>query len=65
MIRQARAGDAVLVNPNPREMTGRTQTLPWWLGEEWVKTTENRIHWPRCSGKFCFSLVGALKGTQE
>ncbi len=30
-----------------REMTGRTQTLPRWLGEEGVKTTENKIHWRR------------------
>jgi hypothetical protein len=28
-------------------MTGRRQTLPWWLGAEGVKTTENKIHWPR------------------
>jgi hypothetical protein len=25
-----------------REMTGRTQTLLWWLGGEGVKTTENK-----------------------
>jgi hypothetical protein len=24
-------------------MTGRTQTLPWWLGGEGVETTENKI----------------------
>ncbi len=32
-------------------MTGtcRTQTLPWWLGREGVKTTENKIYWARCS----------------
>jgi hypothetical protein len=24
-------------------MTGRTQTLPWWLGEGRVKTTENKV----------------------
>jgi hypothetical protein len=29
-----------------REMTGRAQTLPWWLGGEGVKTTENKIQWP-------------------
>jgi len=29
MIRQAHTGDTVLVKSN--EMTGRTQTLPWWL----------------------------------
>jgi hypothetical protein len=23
-------------------MTDRTQTLPWWLGREEVKTTENK-----------------------
>ncbi len=38
MIWQARAGVTVLVKS--KEMTGRTQTLPWWLGEE-VKMTEN------------------------
>ncbi len=46
MIRQARIGDTVLVKS--REMTGRTQTFPWWLGGEVVKTTENKIH-PRCN----------------
>ncbi len=48
MIRQARTGDTVLVKS--REMTGRTQTLPWWLRGEGIKnrkTTENKIHWPR------------------
>jgi hypothetical protein len=40
-IRQARTGNAVLVNS--REMTGRTQILPWWLGEGRVKTTENKV----------------------
>ncbi len=29
MIRQARTGDTVFVKSG--EMTGRTQTLPWWL----------------------------------
>jgi hypothetical protein len=44
---QARTGDTVLVKS--REMTGRTQTLPWWLREEGVKTTEkNILHWPHC-----------------
>ncbi len=43
--RQARTRDAVLKS---RETTGRSQTLPWWLGGEGVKTTENKIHWPRC-----------------
>jgi len=61
MIRQARTSDALLVKS--REITGRTQTMPWWLGEEGVKTTENRIHWPHCSRQFCFSLVRALKET--
>ncbi len=28
-----------------REMTGKAQTLPWWLGGEGVKTTENKIRW--------------------
>jgi hypothetical protein len=44
MIRQARPGDTVL--GNSREITGRSQRLPWWLGVEGVKTTENKIHWP-------------------
>ncbi len=30
-------------------MAGRTQTLPWWLEGEGVKTTENKIYWPRCA----------------
>jgi hypothetical protein len=42
MDRRVRTGDTVLVKR--REMTGRTQTLPWWLGREEVKTTENKIH---------------------
>jgi hypothetical protein len=39
MDRQLRTGDTVLVNS--REMTGRSQTLPWLLGEvgEGAKTT--------------------------
>jgi hypothetical protein len=39
MDRQARTGDSVL-------LTGRSQTLLWWLGRGGVKTTENKIHWP-------------------
>jgi hypothetical protein len=35
MDRQARTGDTVLVVR--REMTGRTQTPPWWRGGEEVK----------------------------
>ncbi len=31
-IGQARTGDTVLAKSG--EMTGRTQTLPWWLGEK-------------------------------
>jgi hypothetical protein len=45
MDRQARTHDSVLVKST--EMTGRSQTLPWWLGRGGVKTTENKIHWPR------------------
>ncbi len=30
-----------------REMTGRKQTLQWWMGGEGVKTTGNKIPWPR------------------
>jgi hypothetical protein len=47
MIRQARAEDTVLVT----EMTDRTKTLPWWVGGEEVKTTENKIHRPHCPAK--------------
>jgi hypothetical protein len=46
MIRQARTGDTVLLLVKTREMTGRAQTLPWWLRGEGVKTTENKIRWP-------------------
>jgi hypothetical protein len=45
MDRKAHPGDAVLVNS--REMTCRSQTLPWWLGVEEVKTKEIKIHLPR------------------
>jgi hypothetical protein len=45
MDRQALAGVTMLVKS--REMTGRSQTLAWWLGEEGVKTTEIKIHWLR------------------
>jgi hypothetical protein len=38
MSRQALTGDTVLVRSI--ESTGRSQTLPWWLGEGGVKTTE-------------------------
>jgi hypothetical protein len=31
-----------------REMTGRSQTVPWWL-EGGIKTTENKMHRPRWS----------------
>jgi hypothetical protein len=41
---QARTGNTVL--DKSREMTGRTQTLPWWLRGEGVKTTEKK-HRPR------------------
>jgi hypothetical protein len=45
MHRQARPGDTVLVKR--RELTGRSQTLQEVGG---VKTTENKIPWPRWSG---------------
>ncbi len=45
MDRQACTRDTVLVKS--REMTGRSQTLPWWLGGGRVKTTETKIHWTR------------------
>jgi hypothetical protein len=40
MDRQARTSDTVLVKS--REMTGRSQTLPRWLGKGGEKTTENK-----------------------
>jgi hypothetical protein len=40
MIRQDRTGDTVLVQS--REMTGRSITLPRWLGGEGVETTEKK-----------------------
>ncbi len=54
MDRQARTHDTVLVKS--REMTGRSQTLPCWLGGEGVKTTEIKIHWPRCANLSVLSL---------
>jgi hypothetical protein len=48
LIWQARTADTVLVKS--REMTDRTQTLPWSAeGVKGVKTTENKIHWPHWS----------------
>jgi hypothetical protein len=42
-------------------MTGRSQTLLWWPGEKGVKTTENKMHWPRCmSNKFSISTASFL-----
>jgi hypothetical protein len=38
-IRQARTGNTVLVMS--RKMTGRTQTLPWWLGGRRGKDDRN------------------------
>ena len=42
MIRQDRTGDTVLVKM--REMTDRSQALPWGQGGGGVKTTENKIY---------------------
>ncbi len=44
--RQDRIRNTVLVKK--REMTGRSQTMAQWLGRGEIKTTENKIHWPRC-----------------
>jgi hypothetical protein len=57
MIRQARTGDTVLAKS--RETTGRTQTLPWWLGGEGVKTTENKIH------KFSLGEITRVEGVDR
>jgi hypothetical protein len=52
MIRQASTdGTMLAMLVKNREMTGRIQTRPWWLGGEGVKTTENKILWPRCLGQ--------------
>jgi hypothetical protein len=44
MDRLAHTRDTLLVTS--REMTGRSQTLPCWMRGD-IKTTENKIHWPR------------------
>ncbi len=54
--RQARTGDIVLVKS--REMTGRSQTLPWRLGGGGVKTIKNKIRWSRCGNLFfCNEII--------
>jgi hypothetical protein len=45
MDRQVRAVDTVLVKS--RERTDWSQTVPLWLSGDGLKTTENKIHWPR------------------
>jgi hypothetical protein len=52
MDRQARKGDTVLFER--RVMTGRKQTMPWWLGGGGVKTTENKIQGWRNQWKISF-----------
>jgi hypothetical protein len=42
MDRQANLCNTVLVKGI--EMTGRSQTLPWWIMKGEVKTTGNKIH---------------------
>jgi hypothetical protein len=44
MDRQTRTGDTVLFKS--REMRGRIQTLPLWLGGEGGKDDRNKIHPP-------------------
>ncbi len=56
MDRRARTGDTVLVKS--REITDRPQTLPWWQGGGGVKTTENKIHRPRCCKACPSSILG-------
>jgi hypothetical protein len=61
--RPASTSDTVLVKSKTksREMRGRSQTLPWWLRGERVKTTENKLRWVGSSfpppvlntGSFC------------
>ncbi len=51
MDRQARTSDTVLVKS--RKMTGRSQTLPWWLGRGGIKTTENKIKLAPLMQVFC------------
>ncbi len=41
-------------------MPGRTQTLPWRLGGEGVKTTENKIHRPRWLKLWRMGIQGEL-----
>jgi hypothetical protein len=56
MDRQAPSDDTVLVKS--REMTGPNFVLLAERGE--VKTTENKIHWPRCYLPPCLPLVGFI-----
>jgi hypothetical protein len=41
VVRRTHTGDTM-----SREMTGRSRAQAWWLEGLWVKTTENKIHWP-------------------
>jgi len=58
MDRQARTGDTM--PDKSREMTGRSHTLPWWLGGGGVNMTENKIQWP-CWLQQLFYLKSTLK----
>ncbi len=63
MERQAHTGNTELVKS--REMTGRSQTLPWWLRRGGVKTTENQIASSPHLGwvKFCPGLFSSLSAS--
>ncbi len=50
MDRQARTSDTLLVKS--RELTGRSQTLLWWLDGGGMKTAENKKYWLRFSLHF-------------
>ncbi len=43
MDRKARTRGTVKI----KDMTGRSQTLPWWLGEGGGGKDDKKIRWPR------------------
>jgi hypothetical protein len=63
MDRQARTHDTMFVTS--REMTGRSQTLPLRLEGRGVKTTENKIHWPRRFRAVYLKGIGFVHVTVE
>jgi hypothetical protein len=63
MDRQALTGNTVVIKS--REMAGRSQKLPWWLGGEGVKTTEKKYIGPVGSPHRCSSAKRPPGGPAE